>query len=108
VSSRRVTYSHFRENDALVIRIEDLPPYGSGWDWDQVADWGIDVLVDSEGRHRKYEIARLGDLYQAGVLQLPPGYTEPPYRFELDEAPGRSFTLQELIDWVHDRVTVSA
>ena len=108
MNSRRVTYSHFPDNDALVIRIEDLVPYEDNWDWDQVADWGIDVLVDSDGMHRKYEIVRLGDLYQNGPIEMPPGFQEPPHLFQIDEVPGRSFTLQGLIDWIHDRVTTSA
>ncbi len=105
----KATYKYFTEGDALHIYVEDLPPYNpEGTDWDQAADWGIDVLVDEELRPRKYEIVRLGDLYQNGPIEMPPGFQEPPHLFQIDEVPGRSFTLQGLIDWIHDHVTVSA
>jgi hypothetical protein len=96
--------------DILEIRIENLPEFDSmKGDDDILDDWGcITAFLDDEGRPRIYRVIRLGDLYPHGQLKMPPGFEEPSHRFEINEVPGRSFTLQELIAWIHDRVTVSA
>jgi len=103
----RASFKYFEGNDAISIYLDGLPDFKmEEADWESLAGgwFGLAVIVDGQGRHWKYEIVRLADYYREGALDLPEDFEEPPHLLEIDQAPGRLFTLPRLIEWIHDHL----
>jgi len=99
----RVSYDSVPENDSAWIRLTELPPLREDeGDWDFVDMPFIVARVDVQGVPRFYEITGISALVdESGKAFHDPSFEDPPYHFEIEESPGRSFTLSELIVWIY-------
>ena len=99
----KASFSFTPENDSAWIRLDEVPPVEvDEGDFDFTHAPFITARVNDSGTPMYYEILWMSSLVDGSGKPSPPeGYIDPPFTMEIEEAPGRSFTLSELIAWIY-------